>query len=338
MYIITIDAGTTNTRIYLVEDSAYSIIDLVKKNVGVKNTAIHGSADELKRELSSGIEEILRRNDCEPKDIAYIAAAGMITSNLGLVQVPHVTGPCQKADFSTGSMVKHLPEFLNIPCIFIPGMKNSFSPEPQLSFGEELDKLDVMRGEEVETFGLIRQLELSGKGIMILPGSHTKYVMTDDGEILSCLSTLSGEMLYAIQKDTILSDSITKELVETTDTDALLQGFHSSQRNGLARTLYQLRLLQLFEKMDHNQRANFFVGAVLASDILSFQSLYDELKPDWIVVGGNNPLRGSFAYILNYLQYSNVIEATDEQVAMCTIIGAVEIGNLKMDQMANQAT
>lgn len=323
MYVITIDSGTTNTRIYLVDGSDYRILDRIKKNVGVRNSAIRGSADEWKRELSAGITEILRRNDCGPGDIAYIAAAGMITSNLGLVQVPYVTAPCTKAALSAGSVVKKLPEFHNIPCVFIPGMKNAFS-------GESFDDLDVMRGEEVEALGLIRQLNLSRKGLLILPGSHTKYVMTTDDVILSCKSTLSGEMIHAIQQNTILSDSVGKDLIEAADAATLIQGFRSGRRNGLSRALYQVRLLQLFGLMDRNQRANFYVGAVLASDIATFQTLYDDAKPDWIVVGGSEPLRGAFACLLNDLLYPNVIEANEEQVTKSAIIGAVEIGNMRM--------
>jgi 2-dehydro-3-deoxygalactonokinase len=329
--IITIDAGTTNSRIYLIDAKTTEVIDMVKKHVGVKNTLINGSVDVLKHELSSGIAEITSRNQYSIKDISYIVAAGMITSNLGLLEVPHIPSPCTITDFSSASVVEVLPEFFNIPCIFIPGMKNSIPSDQQLSPSKELDRLDVMRGEEVETIGLIKQLDLKGKGILILPGSHTKYVLVKDHEVLSCLSTLSGEMLYALQKDTILSSSIGKELVEVTDQDALIQGFKASQDNGLARALYQIRLLQLFEKMDQNQRANFLVGSVLASDIHSLEHLHKDLEPDWILVGGVNPLRESFIHLLHYLGYLNVMEASDQQVKMSTILGAVEIGNMKMN-------
>src|SRR5690606_12289343 len=326
MYIITIDSGTTNTRIYLVDGSDYRIIDMMKKNVGVRNAAINGSADELKRELRDGLGDILRRNRCEPADIAYIAAAGMITSNLGLVQVPYVTAPCTKAALSAGSIVKRLPEFHGIPCVFIPGMKNACR-------GESFDDLDVMRGEEVETLGLIRQLDLSHKGLLILPGSHTKFVMTQDDVIMSCKSTLSGKMLYAIQRNTILSDTVGQSLIETADFDALMMGFRAGRRNGLTRALYQVRLLQLFGKMNRNQRANFYVGAVLASDIATFQRLYDETGPDWIVVGGSEPLRGAFACLLKDLRCPNGIEASEEQVMKSAVIGAIEVGNLRMGQV-----
>jgi len=323
MPVITIDSGTTNTRIYLVDGSNYGIIDMIKKNMGVRDAAINGSADELKRQLQSGITEIMRRNRCGPDDIAYIAASGMITSNLGLVQVPYVTAPCTKAELSAGAIVRRLPEFHGIPCVFIPGMKNAFG-------GGSFDDLDVMRGEEVETIGLIHQLELSSKGMLILPGSHTKFVMTVNGVIMSCKSTLSGEMLYAIQKNTILSDSVSEHLIEASDAEALIEGFRSGRRNGLSRALYQVRLLQLFGKMDRNQRANYYVGAVLASDIATFQQLYDDMKPDWIVVGGSEPLRGAFACLLHDLRCPNVIEASEEQVTKSAIIGAIEIANMRM--------
>jgi 2-dehydro-3-deoxygalactonokinase len=85
--------------------------------------------------------------------------------------------------------------------------------------------------------------------------------------------------------------------------------------------------------MNRNQRANFYVGAVLASDIATFQRLYDETGPDWIVVGGSEPLRGAFACLLKDLRCPNVIEASEEQVMKSAVIGAIEVGNLRMGQV-----
>ncbi|WP_400243641.1 2-dehydro-3-deoxygalactonokinase [Niallia sp. JL1B1071] len=118
MKIITIDTGMTNSRIYLIDNKNNQINDVVKKNVGVKNTAVNGSVGILKNKLSYGIEEIFQRNGCTYQDIYYIVAAGMITTNLGLVEVSHIASPCDIKDFATSSVVKILPEFFNIPCNF----------------------------------------------------------------------------------------------------------------------------------------------------------------------------------------------------------------------------
>lgn len=77
---ITIDGGTTNTRISFVRD--YCIVDTVKYQVGagigVKNKQI------LRNTVRDGIIEILKRNHVQQKDITCVLASGMITSEAGI--------------------------------------------------------------------------------------------------------------------------------------------------------------------------------------------------------------------------------------------------------------
>ena len=48
--------------------------------------------------------------------------------------------------------------------------------------------MDIMRGEEAETFGLIEQLKLQGPAIFVLPGSHSKFISLDAGNrVTACL-------------------------------------------------------------------------------------------------------------------------------------------------------
>ena len=48
MYLATIDCGTTNSRIYIVNENA-EILGKATKKVGVRDTAINGSNEVLKQ-------------------------------------------------------------------------------------------------------------------------------------------------------------------------------------------------------------------------------------------------------------------------------------------------
>jgi 2-dehydro-3-deoxygalactonokinase len=188
MYILTMDSGTTNTRIYLVEYKTNRIVDFVKKKIGVRNTAIEGSAATLQAAISRGIIELLTRNRCSGKEVSYIVATGMITSNLGLFEVPHINRPGDLEAFAKSSVVKVLPEFQEIPSIFVPGMRTTnFATPKEASISSQINQYDVMRGEEAESFGLLSQMKLTGKGLFVLPGSHTKYVFVDGPKLVSSL-------------------------------------------------------------------------------------------------------------------------------------------------------
>lgn len=89
--IITIDTGTTNTRVALFEGK--NRIDQVKANVGVRDTSIDGNNLKLVNTISTAIEELKSKHSLQDSDIQAILAAGMITSNLGLHEVPHLVAP-----------------------------------------------------------------------------------------------------------------------------------------------------------------------------------------------------------------------------------------------------
>ncbi|MEH7493823.1 2-dehydro-3-deoxygalactonokinase [Neobacillus niacini] len=328
MYIITIDSGTTNSRIRLIKNKQNTVIDVIKKPVGVRNTAIDGTMDVLKNGIAEGLQEIIHRNKLQVKDIQYIVATGMITSNLGLHEVKHIEGPCELEEFAKASSVQIFESFFNIPCIFVPGMKNRIEDYPG-NLLENIDLYDVMRGEEVETFGLLHQLGLKGKGMILLPGSHTKFVFVNNRQIESCYSTLCGELLFTVSRNTILSSSLNKELVTGIEREYLIEGCKSSKKFGLTRSLYHVRLLHLFDQMNDNQRANYFVGAVIASDIHSIQKSNRFEHLNWVVIGGANPLRKAFVEIFSHMELSDmVIEASDEQVELSTVIGSIAIGDI----------
>lgn len=328
MFSILIDSGTTNSRIRLVHSKDNQITDSEKIKVGVRNTAIDGNNEKLKLAIYEGIDQLLQRNQMEAKDISHIVASGMITSGLGLYEVPHVSGPVTIDGLADSSQVVHLKELHEIPCVFVPGMRNPVSSHDRDNAVDSINHYDVMRGEEVESVGLIKQLNLEGRGILVLPGSHTKYVVVEENQtISSCLSTLAGEVLAAIQRETILSDSLSFTLIETVDKEMLIKGYEATRAHGLTRSFYHIRLLQLFSELNENQRANYFVGAVLAADIQSLlEAIPDIEEVDWIVVGGNNPLRNVFGLLLSYAGKDwNIIEATDEQVEYSVVHGAQAI-------------
>lgn len=80
--------------------------------------------------------------------------------------------------------------------------------------GDLLENTDMMRGEETEFIGLSEKLQ-SGC-IYVLPGSHSKLIKTDEqGRISSFVTTLTGEMIFALSQSTILKDAVDFSQTET---------------------------------------------------------------------------------------------------------------------------
>ena len=87
-YTITIDGGTTNTRCIL-WNSSRQRIDEQKREVGVRNTAIDGNNSKLKNAVKECLEQLLEDHSLTYDNINHIIASGMITSDVGIVVVPH---------------------------------------------------------------------------------------------------------------------------------------------------------------------------------------------------------------------------------------------------------
>src|SRR5678815_4165723 len=85
--VVYIDMGTTNTRVWLIAED--KVIGRAHAQVGVGDTARDGSTTRLRTVLKELILEVCS-GDARP---SYVAAAGMITSSLGLVEIPHVEAP-----------------------------------------------------------------------------------------------------------------------------------------------------------------------------------------------------------------------------------------------------
>ena len=79
MITITIDTGTTNTRVTLWKNK--KAIYKSSREVGVRDTAVDGNNLRLKASIKDGIEEVLLKNNLHLDDVSNIIATGMITSD-----------------------------------------------------------------------------------------------------------------------------------------------------------------------------------------------------------------------------------------------------------------
>lgn len=297
-YIITLDTGTTNTRVIL-WDSSRKIVATSKAEVGVRNTAIDGNNNRLKAAVKSCLESVLKEANLSYDDVRMIIASGMITSNVGLVEIPHCVVPVSVVELASAVKSISLPEVCPIPITFIPGVKNSNGPINL----ENFEAMDIMRGEEVEAIAIIEQCQRGQSYLLVLPGSHMKFISVDEaGCITGCLTSISGELLASITNDTIIADAVGKKFVEeeSYDRDMLLTGYEIAQKSGIGRACFSARILNQFAIKDKQKLANYILGVALQSDVTAIKNS-DALKVNPstdVIVAGKNPLRQAIADIL----------------------------------------
>ncbi len=308
---ITIDGGTTNTRASLVADGR--VLNTVKIPVGAKKSI--GGNTALKEGLHRAIAELLSAESLTAEDIAAVLASGMITSEFGLVNLPHITAPAGINELSDSMAEVLIPEVFSKPICFVRGVKTVGT----------LEETDMMRGEETELIGIMNAGH--GKCVYVLPGSHSKLIYTDsNGRITHFSTTLTGEMMSALSDDTILKDAVTLPCYEL-DIEKLDSGYEYAVKHGINEALFKTRILKNLFGCDKVECYSFFFGAVLADEINSIIASSAET----VVIGGKKQFREATAHLVEkYSELSlgkkkKTVVLNDAEVDASTSNGMIKI-------------
>lgn len=301
---ITVDGGTTNTRISLVKD--LEIKDTMKFNVGAK--AGIDNKNLLRETLRDGIRGLLERNDTKEREICRILASGMITSEFGLCKLDHIVAPAGVKELNESMEEVVFEDISDIPFVFIRGIK---------MLGDDFAETDMMRGEETEFAGLS-----SGKGgVYILPGSHSKVIFADgSGRITSFHTMLTGEMMAALSQNTILKDAVDLSMSELSE-EYLLKGYNYCRECGINKALFKVRILKNIFGKDADETYSFFVGTILCGEIEEIV----KLKPERIVIGGKKQIKKAMYCILKNASDAEVVCIDDKDVDNCVSLGVIRI-------------
>ena len=300
---ITIDGGTTNTRIRLVIEN--KCVDLLKFYIGARNGI--DNRKNLIQTIKQGINEILKNNNIPESKIERILASGMITSEFGLINLPHIAAPVSIADLHDNLCETIIEEISPIPFVFVPGVK---------CHCDNFESSDVMRGEETEFIGLFR-----GEGIYVLPGSHSKIILADkEQRIVEFNTMLTGEMIDALSQNTILKDSINLQDAKL-DHNFILKGYEFCKQNGVNCSLFKVRILDTIFARNKSEVYSFYIGVVLCDEVEQILSK----NPKRIVIGGQNKIKQAMAVLLKNISFAKVEIIDDEQAERATNNGIIKI-------------
>ena len=293
---ICVDQGTTNTRVWLVGGGEVRATRRVP--IGVRQTAQERSSEPLRialREAIDAVRAAAAEQGWEEPPTAVLAA-GMITSPLGLCEVPHLPAPAGLVDLAAGAVWRAFPEITPLPFLFVPGVRSG----PLHCAREEVGTTDVMRGEETLCLGLLASGRLVPSGTLLSLGSHWKLIRIDhEGRIAGSHTSLAGELIHVVQTQTILAGSVPAERPTRLDPDWVAAGMREASDAGLARALFCVRLLeQRLPESLPEERLAFLVGSVLGAEVesLARQGLLSSGQP--VLLTGGSVLAAAWREVL----------------------------------------
>lgn len=307
---ITIDGGTSNTRISLIEDR--KCLCTQRLSLGARDCIDRRA--EYENEIKLTISKILNEFDLKESDIIRIIASGMITSEFGLYELPHLSAPAGIRELHESMAEVSFPHVSSIPFIFIRGIKLD---------SKNFDEVDMMRGEETELMGIIKlcSRDSVNNSIVILPGSHSKIVIIDKNGMITNFSTmLTGEMIMALSQGTILKDAVDLSL-NSFDESTLAQGFLYAKEAGLNKALFKVRILKNIFKKSPIEVYSFYIGAILSDEI----DHIIKAQAKSVIIGGKQQIKAAMAFLISRFSDKKVTVIDEESVSTSTSIGAIEI-------------
>jgi 2-dehydro-3-deoxygalactonokinase len=289
MAILAFDVGTTFGRAWLVEDGR--ILSASRERGGARDVAQGRQRGWVIDLLLRLARSALKEAGAGWSSVDAAVAFGMITSELGLEEVPHLEAPVGIKDIAGALRERRLDE-LPVPLLLVPGVR---SPND----GVGLD--DVMRGEETQVTGLVSSTEARLPLVFVSTGSHTKFVFVDaDSRICWSVTTLSGELIWALHRETILSKLVDpSHLLD--DLSFVERGARAVQEGGLSRALFATRLLNVLSNADPSKCSDFLYGAVAEADIQCLRATVRArgLTKASVVVAKGTALAGAYTHLLS---------------------------------------
>jgi len=287
--LIGIDWGTSSLRAFLIGDHG-EVLDRLHTPEGIMQVTDGDFEGVLSRLLNSWVKP---DSDHDGDNTALpLLASGMITSRNGWIETPYLpvpTGAAQLAD-----------ALESVPAGF--GNNKSFSNNK--SGGKSLHFVtgvtvdhggapDVIRGEETQITGVVESGMVDG--ICVLPGTHSKWVTVRDGRIVNFETIMSGEVFEALKSHTILGKLITDgSFSEDGFRLGVAAGLEAGPR--LLHSLFHVRTLPLFKKLDETKVSDYLSGMLIGAEIQGVLS--NRAIDDPITIMGRNDLADRYAMAL----------------------------------------
>ena len=137
--------------------------------------------------------------DEEVSGVSEVVICGMAGARQGWLEAPYLDAPADLAGLIFSAVAPDMPDSQLQPRI-LPGVCQKAS-------GAE----DVMRGEETQLLGL-SALHPGFSGLVIMPGTHSKWALLDGTKIDRFTTAMTGELFEVLKTHSVLRHSLQGDL------------------------------------------------------------------------------------------------------------------------------
>jgi 2-dehydro-3-deoxygalactonokinase len=245
------DWGTSRLRLFLCEGPG-TVLDTID---GPGVAAVKVPFDTL-------FDSIMRPWEAQYGPLTAVMC-GMIGSSIGWVQAPYVNCPANPEKIIDGSIALRAGSIH-----IVPGARCE----------NRLRAADYMRGEETQILGVLTldSTLRRGRRLLCLPGTHTKWVLLEDGIMSEFLTALTGELFGALRDHSVLVPAeYRSETVSGADFEIGVQRFNDFPQAQVLDRLFECRSRVLSGELGARSAVSFLSGLLIAADVSSALQLFD---------------------------------------------------------------
>lgn len=211
-----------------------------------------------------------------------IVLCGMAGSRNGLLETPYRAVP---ADFESWASAAVLSRRDGLDLIVAAGIS-----------GRSGDgAAEIMRGEETQIFGALHSApELAGgRHLLVLPGTHSKWVEIHEGSIMRLQTFITGE-LFALLSE---RSSLLRTGGQRGDGESgFAAGCSRATEVGATAALFETRSAQLLDSMSHEWAGEFLSGLLVGDEIENGLRRFEPVSA--VTVIGDHRLCDRYARVL----------------------------------------
>lgn len=297
--VAAVDWGTSSFRLWLL-DATGDILAERRSDEGMLVAGGKGFGPILEDHLAA-----LHA----PADLPVIVC-GMAGARQGWIEAPYVTLPCGLDGILAGAVA-------------VPGQSRPIRILPGLAQRRD-DAPDVMRGEETQLAG-IAPLFASGRHVVCMPGTHSKWVEGKDGIIAGFGTWLTGELFSVLSKQSILRHSLGETIAPPMPDDrAFLAACEQALGQGgdIGPALFRIRAATLLQDREPARSAATLSGLLIGAEIASARRAFGPAA-DSVILVASGPLGSLYAAALK-LAACPVLQADADEAVRAGLFEAAK--------------
>lgn len=306
MIFFSCDWGTSAFRLRLIESSSSDtkILAEIATGQGIATTyklwkeASGNDAERVAFYQSYLFEQIQKIAQQLDRDVVNIPVvlSGMASSSIGMQELPYKQLPFRP----DGSDL-----LVKIISSVVPGLASKLVIISGVSSG-----LDVMRGEETILVGCDIQ-KRNEEELFILPGTHSKHVRIENGQVNSVSTYMTGELFSLLAKDSVLSGSVKQNSFEEKYAESFATGVNSGKIANLLNSIFQVRVNNLFDKLSKEENYHYLSGLLIGYELKDVAA-----KPVPVTIVGSCELQKLYRKALHVLGLNDRARYKDADEAL----------------------